>query len=348
MKRSYVFPSVYEETTADFAKVAANFIEGMKINNFNQRNYLIGNLALTEGSAPHKFLNSSSQDLDYQLMALTALIIAAQGTDNKLVITTGFPYITHAIYKKGARDFYLGKHQVSFDTRTFGGTGVENISVNVSALEVMSEIDGCIKAIRQGQIAETQNFFIGSLGFGTFELALSTPAGVVQRTSHSEKGIHYAVNFLETEIEKQYYLSMLTAQQIERAFQRGFFLINRRKVDVLEIRKRALVSYYNEVISPSMRKKFSDEDFSKTNKLYLVGGGAMYAELVSLFQEEFQDILEVIVYPEPYLCASEGYCLNSVSMVSSTNTLELKENITYVGIDLGNSNTVVTIYNDTE
>jgi hypothetical protein len=348
MKRSYVFPSVYEETTVDFAKVAANFIEGMKINNFNQRNYLIGNMALTEGNAPHKFLNSSAQDLDYQLMALTALIIAAQGTDNKMVITTGFPFITHAIYKKGARDFYSGKHQVSFDTRTFGGTGVENISVNVSAFDVMTEIDGCIKAIRQGHIAETQNFFIGSLGFGTFELALSTPSGIIQRTAHSEKGINYAVNILENEIEKQYYLNMLTGQQIERAFQRGFFLINRRKVDVLEMRKRALTSYYNEVISPAMRKKFSDEDFSRTNKLYLVGGGAMYSELITLFREEFLDILEVIVYQEPYLCASEGYCLNSIAMVPATNNLELKENVTYVGIDLGNSNTVVTIYNETE
>ena len=168
MKRSYVFPSVYEETTVDFAKVAANFIEGMKIVNFNQRDYLIGNMALTEGNAPHKFLNSSAQDLDYQLLALTGLIIAAQGTDNKMVITTGFPFITHTIFKKGARDFYLGKHQVSFDTRTFGGTGVENVSVNVVAFDCMTEIDGCIKAIRMGHMAEKQNFFIGSLGFGTF------------------------------------------------------------------------------------------------------------------------------------------------------------------------------------
>jgi len=348
MKRSYVFPSVYEETTVDYAKVAANFIEGMKIVNFNQRDYLIGNMALSEGNAPHKFLNSSAQDLDYQLLALTAIIIASQGTDNKMVITTGFPFITHAIFKKGARDFYLGKHQVSFDTRTFGGTGVENVSVNVVAFDALTEVDGCIKAIRNGQMAEKHNFFIGSLGFGTFELALSTPSGIIQRTAHSEKGINYAVDILENEIEKQYYLNLLTGQQIERAFQRGFFVINRRKVDVLEMRKRALTSYYNEVISPAMRKKFSDEDFSKTNKLYLVGGGAMYSELVSLFKEEFQDILDIIVYPEPYLCASEGYCLNSVGIVPSTNNLEMKENITYVGIDLGNSNTVVTIYNESE
>jgi|SRR5665647_1598291 len=349
MKRSYLFPSVYEETSVDYAKVAENFIEGMKIVNFSQRDYLIGNMALSEGSSPHKFLNSSAQDLDYQLLALTSLIIATQGTDNKMVVTVGFPFITHPIYKKGAKDFYLGKHQVSFDTKTFGGgPGIENVSVNVDTCDVMTEISGCIKAIREGQAAEKQNFFIGSIGFGTCELALSTPAGMIQRTTHSEKGINYAVNILENEIQKQYYLNLLTEQQIERAFQRGFFVINRRKVDILEMRKRALTSYYNEVLSPAMRKKFSNEDFAKTNKFYLVGGGAMYPELVDLFKAEYQDILDVIVYPEPYLCASEGYCLNSISIGQPTNNLEIKESITYVGIDLGNSNTVVTVYTDNE
>jgi hypothetical protein len=339
-----VFPSVYEETAVDYPKVAENFIEGMKIVNFNQRDYLIGNMALSEGTSPHKFLNSSAQDLDYQLLALTSLIIATQGTYNKLVITAGFPFITHPIYKKGANDFYLGKHQVSFDTRTFGGPGVENLSVNVEVLDIMTEVDGCIKAIREGQLADKGNFFIGSLGFGTFELALSTPAGIIHRTAHSEKGINYAVNILENEIQKQYYLNMLTEQQIERAFQRGSFVINRRKVDITEMRQRALTSYYNEVISPAMRKKFSNEDFLKTDKLYLVGGGAMYQELVNLFKEEFKDILDVIVYPEPYLAASEGYCLNSVALARSNNSLELKDGTAYVGIDLGNSNTVVTVF----
>ncbi|NWJ52254.1 MAG: hypothetical protein HXX14_15465 [Bacteroidetes bacterium] len=348
MKRSYVFPSVFEETLVDYPKVAENFIEGMKIVNFNQHDYLIGNMALSEGTSPHKLLNSSAQELDYQLLALTSLIIATQGTSNKLIITTGFPFITHPIFKKGAVDFYLGKHQVSFDTRTFGGPGVENISVNVDTVEVITEIDGCIKAIREGQFAEKQNFFIGSLGFGTFELALSTPAGIIHRTAHSEKGINYAVNILENEIQKHYYLNLLTEQQIERAFQRGFFVINRRKVDITEIRKRALTSYYNEVISPAMRKKFTNEDFSKTTKLYLAGGGAMYQELVNLFKEEFQDILEIIVYPEPYLTASEGYCLNSISLARTNNILEIKDNVAYVGIDLGNSNTVVTVYTNND
>ncbi len=350
MKRSYVFPSVYEETSVDYPKVAENFIEGIKINDFNHHDYLIGNMALSEGISPHKMLNSSAEELDYQLLALTSLIIATQGTSNKLIITTGFPFITHPIYKKGALDFYLGKHQVSFDTRTFGGPGVENISVTVDTMEVMTEIDGCIKAIREGQqFAEKQNFFIGSLGFGTFELALSTSAGIIHRTAHSERGINYAVSILENEIQKNYYLNLLTEQQIERAFQRGFFILNRRKVDVTDMRKRALTSYYNEVISPAMRKKFTNEDFSKTTKLYLAGGGAMYTELVDMFKEEFQDILEIIVYPDPYLTASEGYCLNSIALARTNNILEIKDNsISYVGIDLGNSNTVVTVYNEND
>jgi len=348
MKKSYVFPSVFEETSVDYPKVAENFIEGMKIVNFNQRDYLIGNMALTEGTAPHKFLNSSAHELDYQLLALTSLIIATQGTYNKLVITTGFPFITHPIYKKGAGEFYLGKHQVSFDTRTFGGPSIENISVNVETLDVMTEVDGCIKAIREGQIAEKDYFFICSLGFGTVDLALSAPAGIIQRTAHSGMGINYAVNILENDIKKEYYLNLLTEQQIERAFQRGSFIINRRKVDITKMRERALTCYYNEVISPAMRKKFANEDFLKANKLYLVGGGAMYPELVSLFKEEFKDILDVIVYPEPYLAASEGYCMNSVALSRASNGLELKENTAYVGIDLGNSNTVVTVYNYNE
>jgi len=348
MKRSYVFPSVYEETSVDFAKVAESFIDGMKIVKFNQRDYLIGNIALSEGNAPHKFLNSSANDLDYQLLASTSLIIATQGKFNKLVVTIGFPFMSYPIYKKGAADFYLGKHVVNFDTRTFGGPGVENLSVNIDKIDIITEVDGCIKAIREGQTGDKNNFFIVSLGFGTFELALSTPSGIVQRTAHSEKGLNYAVNILTNEIQKQYFLNLLTEQQIERAFQRGSFVINRHKVDITEMRKRALTSYYNEVISPSMRKKFSDEDFLRTQKIYLVGGGAMYPELENLFKLEFQDILDVIVLPDPYLCASEGYCLNSIASAQSTANLEVRDSTAFVGIDIGNSNTVVTVFTFTE
>lgn len=357
MKRFYVFPSVFEETSNDFAKVATNFIDGMKIQNFrNNRNYMIGNLALNEGVSPHKFLNSSPQDIDYQLLASTSLILGSQGSDNQMIITVGFPYITHPLYRDSAIQFFNGNHQVSFDTRTFGGPGIEKVSLNVKSTNVLTEIDGCIKAIREGQFAEKQNFFVCSLGYGTFEVALSTVSGVIQRTTYSVNGIHYAVNIVKTELEKHYYLHMLTQQQVERAFQRGTFVINRHKLDVTEIRAKALQSYYTEVISPAMRLKLSDEDFLKTSKLYLVGGGAMYKELVDMFIDEFNGVLEVITYPEPYLCASEGYCLQSLSAMQVQNKSAeagggityVKDNVTYIGIDIGNSNTVVTVSNGTD
>lgn len=41
--------------------------------------------------------------------------------------------------------------------------------------------------------------------------------------------------------------------------------------------------------------------------MYLVGGGALYPELVDCFKEEFGDIVSVNVYPEPEKCASQGY-----------------------------------------
>ena len=347
MKRSYSFPSVYEETSIDHFKIADNFLDGMKIVKFNQRDYLIGNLALSEGIYPHKFLNSSASDIDYQLLALTSLIIATHGKYERIIATVGFPYVTQAIYKKGAIEFLQGKHQVSFDTRTFGGSGIETLNVNIEKVEVISEIDGCIKAIREGQSAERGNFFIGSLGFGSFELALSTPSGVIQRTTHSERGIHYAVNILENEIRKEFYIN-LSEQQIERAFQRGHFVINRRKVDITKTRKHALTCYYNEVISTSMRKKFLDEDFLRTKKFYLVGGGALYPELVDLFREEFKDILDIIVLDDPNLFASEGYCLHSIGSSQSFNNLGSRDDAAYIGIDVGNSNTVITVftYND--
>jgi plasmid segregation protein ParM len=102
-----------------------------------------------------------------------------------------------------------------------------------------------------------------------------------------------------------------------------------------------LQSYYSEVISPSIRKKFNDEDYINTKKIYLAGGGAMYSELVELFKREFQDILEVIVFPEPYMCASKGYCLNS--MEKAGKNIEKDEQVVYIGIDLGNSNTAVVV-----
>lgn len=68
----------------------------------------------------------------------------------------------------------------------------------------------------------------------------------------------------------------------------------------------------------------------------------MFQELMALFQEEFKGILEVIVYPEPHLCAATVYSINSLSAFKSDSSYDLMSNQSAcVGIDIGNSNTVV-------
>ena len=347
MQKSFIFPSVFEENYREYEKVAGTFLEAMKIVNFNEKDYIIGELALKEGNSPHKFLNSSAADLDYQLLGLIGLLVATQGSYSKLVLTVGFPFVSYQTYKNGAIDFFKGKHEINFDSRPLGGKDFETVRFSVPEVDVLPEVEGCVKAIRNGEINEKDNFFVASLGYGTFELGLSSPGGLIYRTTCSSKGLMYAVNIMESELQKDYYLNLLTEQQIERAFQRGRMIINRKNTDLTAMREKALKSYYSEVISPTLRKKFTDEDFYRSQKLYLVGGGAMYDVIVDSFREEFKDILEVIVIPEPNLAASKGYCNHSLELVKEKiSTLENKDSYTCVGLDLGNNNTVVTVNND--
>lgn len=343
MKKIYSFTSVLEESSLELSNVANSFIEGMRITDVDGKSFIVGDLALTEGTSPHKFINSSARDLDYRVLSLVSLVLATQGQYFKFHLTIGFPFTSYQSYKNDAIDFLKRKHQIAIDTKTFGGQSIENVVVNVEQVSVMTEIDGCIKTIRNGNIHEKDNFFIVSIGFGTFEAALSTPNGIVNRTTASSKGLSYAVNLLEKELQKDHYLKMLTEKQIERAFQRGVIIIDRQKVDLKKHRAKALEIYYNEVISPVLRKKFSDDDFMETSKIYIAGGGAFYQELIELFKKEFQNVLDVVVPPDPNLCAGIGYCINSMELAQKAGLTSEKTDIAFVGIDLGNSNTVVVI-----
>jgi plasmid segregation protein ParM len=344
MKKNYIFPSVFEESNVDLFNVAEDFLNGMRITDYEGKSYIVGDLALAEGSAPHKFLNSSAKDLDYRILSLVALTLATQGKFFQFQVTTGFPFATYQSYKQGAIDFLNKVHQISIDTRTFGGQAPEKVTVNVDQVDVMTEIEGCIKAIRDGDLHEKENFFVVSLGYGTFEAALSTSSsGFINRTAVSARGISYAVNVLEKDLQKKYYISLITEPQMERAFQRGVMMADRKKIDLNEMRGRALEIYYNEVISPALRKKFSNSDFMDTSKLYLTGGGAYYAELVDLFKKEFDGVVEVIVFPEPHMCASIGYCLNSLQKSKINSESQRNDYTAFIGLDLGNSNTVVVV-----
>ncbi len=343
MKKNYSFTSILEESNVELVNVAESFIEGMRITGIDGKNFIVGDLALIEGTSPHKFINSSAHDLDYRVLSQVSLVLATEGQHFKLHLTTGFPFTSYQSYKNDAIDFLQKQHQIAIDTKTFGGQSVENVVVNVEQVNVITEIDGCIKTIRNGNIHEKDNFFIVSIGFGTFEAALSTPSGIVNRTTVSSKGLSYAINLMEKELQKDHYLKMLTEKQIERAFQRGSIILDRQRVDLKKHRAKALGIYYNEVISPILRKKFSDDDFMETSKIYIAGGGAFYQELIELFKREFENILDVIVPPNPNLCAGIGYCINSMEVAQKAGLTNEETDTAFVGIDLGNSNTVVIV-----
>ena len=344
MEKSFTFPSVLEENYRDFEKVVNDFLDGIKIANFNGKDYIIGNLALKEGLSPHKFINSSAEDIDYQLLGSTGLIVATQGTYSNLIVTTGFPFSTYQPFRGGAVDFFKKQHSLSLDTRPLGGTNIEQVKLNVQELYVMTEVEGAVKYIREGELKEKENFILASIGYGTLELALSRQSGIVYRTAASANGIIYAIKLMAEELQKTYYYNILTDQQLERAFQRGSIIVNRRKVNLTELRDKILETYYREVISPAIRRNITDEDFYDIDRIYIVGGGGLYPKIMEMFCSEFKDIVQVILVPTPNLAASKGYCLKSVEIAKEKiSILEDKDSYVCVGLDLGNNNTVVSV-----
>ena len=126
---------------------------------------------------------------------------------------------------------------------------------------------------------------------------------------------------------------------MEQAFMNNFIVLNRQKIDILDIRRNVLNMYYKDVISPNLRRIFTDADFAKADRMFITGGGALYMELIENFFKEFEDILHVEVVDNPLILTSVGYCLHSAQInggdISSA-----------VGIDIGNSSTVITQYED--
>src|ERR1700759_1789209 len=150
----------------------------------------------------------------------------------------------------------------------------------------------------------------------------------------STHGLRYAINYMINELSKNHYLELRTPHTLDDAFQRGYMFIDKKNVDVREIRKNALRSYYNEVISPNLRNVINDRNLMKTNKVYLCGGGMYYQDLVDCFKAEFGEIVQLEVVSDPASLASKGYALNSLRLSGNKNAS--------VGIDIGNSTTVAT------
>jgi len=334
MLLSQSFSSLIENNNSALNNTSADVLNGLKILHENQW-YICGNLALNEGQSPHKLINSSPNDLDYQLLVKAAMLLVAENVEQPVTITTGFPYATYRIYKDLAVELLKKTHIIEYDGSTFGGSGKKTVMLDVKNVDVIPEIVACSIALRKGEEKASGNFFILSCGFGTFESVLSMDSGIVEQTMISTHGLRYAINYMINELSKSHYLGFRTAHTLDEAFQRGYLYIDKKNIDVREIRKNALKSYYNEVISPNLRNVITDKNLTKTNKVYLCGGGMYYQDLVECFKNEFGEIVQLEVVSDPASLASKGYALNSLRVSGGVKNAS-------VGMDIGNSTTVVT------
>jgi hypothetical protein len=325
-------PSVYESNNLDLRFVAADLISGLKIIE-KEQSYIVGNLALSEGVSPHRNINASPDEIDYNLLMKAALLVGSQKLGNPITVTTGFPFSTFNLFKDLTKNHFLGEHTIQFDTGTFTNGSIKKLNVEVDQVQVMPEVIGCALGIRRQQKING-NFFILSLGYGTLEGILSKPSGMVQRSSLSVFGIRYAVNLMRIELSSIYYLDMKNEHQLDVAFREASIVLNRKRIDLTSMRRKVLRQYYNDVISPALRKAFDDNDFAEASKMYLAGGGALYQDLKDFFDEEFEGIVNVELAKQPEHLAAIGYCYQSIL----TNNGDRGR---AVGIDIGNSSTVI-------
>lgn len=330
-----IFPSVIESTNAVLTNVSATRLEGLKISH-NEQDFIVGNLALVEGTSPHKAINCAPDEMDYQLLMKSALVVADRMVNNKSMgITTGFPYSTYNIFKEPATEYIRSIQHVIQDEKPFGGFDYIKEELKIAYVNVIPELIGSIIAIRNSMLNIRGGMFVVSLGYGTLEIGMSTDNGIVQRTFGSGNGLRYALDSAMRELSNTNYLGLRNEHQFDDSFKAGSIIVNRKRLDLKEIRTKVLAQYYRDVVSPIMRNTWTDEDFSRVNTLVLVGGGAHYEELVDHFKSEFHDILTVEVPDDPHKMASQGYALHARSNRRDTGTEA-------VGIDIGNANTAVT------
>ena len=331
-----VFPSVLESYNSELNRVTSDQLSGLKVK-FQNRDYLVGKLALSEGNSPHKAINSSPDDIDYQVLMRSALLLANdKAGGEKLHITTGFPFSTYQMNQKRTGDLLKEYGNIIHDKSPYGGEGFEDVSINVGSVNVIPELLGSIIAARNGEVDIAGGMFVVSIGFGTLEIGLSTDDGFIQRTFNSGPGARYAINSAMKMLQENHYLGLRTEHQFDDAYHKGTITLNRKRIDLSEVKKESLQEYYNDVISPLIKNTWTDEDFNKASTLVLVGGGALYNDLVNAFRQEFDGVLNIVVPEEPMLMASRGYLIHS-----QRNTQSMEG--TPVGIDIGNAHTCISM-----
>jgi hypothetical protein len=327
-------PSVYESNNFDLKHVAQNLVKGLNLTLGNQA-YIVGNLALSEGISPHRNINASPDEIDYNLLMKSGLLIAIQKLGNPITVTTGLPFSTYMLYKDLIKEKFVGEHEIQFNTGTYTNGGIKKVNVEVDQVIVMPEVVGCSIGLRKEENVNG-SFFMLSLGYGTLEGIVSTPSGIVQRSALSVFGLRYAVNLMKEELSRMYYLDLKNEHQLDLAFREASIVLNRKRIDLTLLRKKVLHQYYNDVVSPALRKAFDDSDFAKSSGMYLAGGGSYYTDLVDMFKKEFDEFTTVMIPGNAAHLAAIGYCYQSIIANAGDEGRA-------VGIDVGNSSTVVCV-----
>jgi hypothetical protein len=338
-KQSVSFPSVYEAVGTDLNFVSKSLVNGLQLYDAQEQSYIIGDLALTEGISPNKLVNSSPHEIDYQLLLNAGILLANHENNRPLAVTTGFPFSTYQVYKDIAKEMIEGLNTIEYNPGTYSNAEKTKINANIKQVEILPEMIGNIIALRVGETQAEGNFFVVSLGYGTCEAVLSTESGIVHRTSLSINGMQYAVDLFMRSLATKYYLGLKTEKQLDVSFRNDHIILDRQKVNIVDLRKRILERYYKDIISAGLRKSFTDSDFERADRIFLTGGGAMFPELIEQFEKEFKQIAKVEVVKNPLTLTSEGYSLNSIMLTNGDKS-------TAIGLDVGNANTVLTQYVD--
>ena len=358
MTKTLSFPSVYEATVQEYYTSNDPILGFSKIK-FDGIDYIVGIQALNEGTSPHKTINSSPSGNEYKLIGQSALVLASNiYLENskslnfpKISLTVGFPYATFQFNRDAAVEYLKSESTITYyksDER--GNLASEQRLIPIANVNVIPEIMGCDYSIRNGETPIDGNFIIISLGYGTCEGALSTPNGLVNRTIFSTHGLSYAVKIFSQELNKNTFMHLKTEHQIDQIFVKGFTFVDRKLKKLGEEKKMALCLYYKNVISPTISKYISDGDFENSNQIILAGGGAYCTDLIDLFNEEFGNICKISVASQPEFCASVGYAIyskhskkNQENEMGSDNFYFADNAVAYVGIDIGNANTCVSV-----
>lgn len=336
------FPSVFETAFGNSENSARDLLNGIKIKKDNAW-YLVGNMAKKGGINPGRVVNASPEEEDFDILFKAAIVNTLDKVQQPISITMGFPFSTYNVYKAGAEAYLSKKHQIAeYDTRTFNiNGGIKKGTFEVDRFEVIPEIVGGIIGIKKTlAVSPPENFIALSFGFGTVEGAMASANGMIQRTCFSSHGIRYVIGNLNRELATQYYLEMKNEHQIDEAFMKGSLFTNRKRIDLTNYRKELLTQYYREVVSPLMRRYFTDSDLENCQKIYLLGGGANYKELTDAVLEEFGGMMPVEAVPNPENIVSMGYLYNS---------LRISDNYPArcVGMDLGNATSCISTFNPT-